>query len=69
MCQRFQWARLAPDDFAVDAVQLDGERVQIHLRSNAPFGSCPDCGRPAIESRVYIDAGLQTRRLAAEASS
>ena len=45
MCQRFQRARLAPDGFAVDAVQLDGERVQLHLRSNAPFGSCPDCGR------------------------
>lgn len=53
MCQRFQRACLAPDGFAVDAIQLDGERVQIHLRSNAPFGSCPDCGRQSnrVQSR------------------
>jgi transposase len=53
MCQRFQRASLAPDGFAVDAIQLDDERVQIRLRSNAPFSSCPDCGRQSnwVQSR------------------
>lgn len=53
MCHRFQRASIAPDGFAVDAIEVDGMRVQIQLRSRQLFGHCPDCGRPSrrVQSR------------------
>ncbi|MBF0677822.1 MAG: ISL3 family transposase [Devosia sp.] len=40
----FQRASLAPSGFAVDAVQVVADRVQILLRSRRPWGICPSCG-------------------------
>jgi len=40
----FQRASLAPSGFAVDAVQVLADRVQILLRSRRPWGICPGCG-------------------------
>ena len=40
----FQRASLAPDGFAVDAVQVVADRVQILLRSRRQWGTCPSCG-------------------------
>lgn len=40
----FQRASLAPGGFAVDAVQVVADRVQILLRSRRPWGICPSCG-------------------------
>ena len=40
----FQRASLAPSGFAVDAVQMVADRVQILLRSRRPWGICPSCG-------------------------
>jgi len=40
----FQRASLAPSGFAVDAVQVVADRVQILLRSLRPWGICPSCG-------------------------
>lgn len=40
----FQRASLAPSGFAVDAVQVVADRVQILLRSRRPWGTCPSCG-------------------------
>lgn len=53
MCHRFQRASVAPDGFAVDAIEVDGTRVQIQLRSRHLFGHCPDCGRQSrrVQSR------------------
>lgn len=44
MQHRFQRASLAPEGFAVEAVQAGGDRVQILLRSLRPWGICPGCG-------------------------
>lgn len=68
MCQRFQRTSLASDGFAVDAIQLNGERVQIQLRSNAP-GSVRIAVVKATGFRAGIYVGPQTCRLAAEALS
>lgn len=38
MYQRFQRTSLAPDDFAVDDLRVDGERIQLRLRSRQAFG-------------------------------
>lgn len=40
----FQRASLAPSGFAVDAVRVVADRVQILLRSRQPWGTCPSCG-------------------------
>lgn len=40
----FQRASLAPSGFAVDAVRVVADRVQILLRSRRPWGTCPSCG-------------------------
>ncbi|WP_223214056.1 MULTISPECIES: transposase family protein [Devosia] len=40
----FQRASLAPSGFAVDAVQVLADRVQILLRSRRSWGDCPACG-------------------------
>lgn len=40
----FQRASHAPSGFAVDAVQVVADRVQILLRSRRPWGICPSCG-------------------------
>lgn len=40
----FQRASLAPSRFAVDAVQVLADRVQILLRSRRSRGVCPACG-------------------------
>jgi len=53
MCHRFRPASLAPDGFAVEAIEPVGERIQIRLRSRTPFALCPDCGRHSrrVQSR------------------
>lgn len=40
----FQRASLAPVGFAIDAVQVVADRVQILLRSRRPWGTYPGCG-------------------------
>tara|TARA_R110002051_G_scaffold280461_1_gene342062 strand:+ start:2343 stop:3899 length:1557 start_codon:yes stop_codon:yes gene_type:complete len=40
----FQRASLAPDGFAIDAVQVVADRVRILLRSRRSWGTCPGCG-------------------------
>lgn len=53
MYQRFQRASLAPDGFAVDDLRVDGDLVQLRLRSRQAFGVCPACGRRSgrVQSR------------------
>lgn len=40
----FQRATLAPYGFAIDAVQVAPDRIQIPLRSRQPSGTCLGCG-------------------------
>lgn len=68
MHQRFQRATLAPDGFAVDAVKVIAERVQILLRSRRPSATCPGCGRQSrrVQSRYVrrpADLPLGGRRV------
>ncbi len=58
----FQRASLAPDGFAVDAVQVVADRVQILLRSRQPWGTCPDCGRRSRRVQAGIGGGQQICR-------
>jgi hypothetical protein len=53
MCHRFQRANVALDAFAVDTIEVEGERVQINLRSRKLLGLCPDCNRQSkrVQSR------------------
>ena len=58
----FRRASLAPDGFAVDAVQVVADRVQILLRSRRQRGTCPSCGVVASVCRAAIGAGQQICR-------
>ncbi len=53
MYQRFQRASLAPEGFAVDDLRVDGEHIQLRLRSRQAFGVCPACGQRSrrVQSR------------------
>lgn len=68
MHHRFQRASLAPDGFAVDAVKVVAESVQILLRSRRSSGTCPGCGRQSrrVQSRYVrrpADLPLGGRRV------
>lgn len=69
MFQRFQRATLAPAGFAVEEVEVDGEKIGLRLRSNQPFGICPGCGRRSrrVQSRYVrrpADLPIGGRRVA-----
>lgn len=53
MRHRFPRASLAPDGFAVDAIDFQGNVVNIRLRPQALFAVCPGCGRESrrVQSR------------------
>ena len=69
MSHRFQRTSLAPEGFAVDAVNVDGESVQIHLLSNAPLRVMSGLRSSKHEFRAGIYVGPQTCRLVADVSS
>ncbi|WP_284215172.1 MULTISPECIES: transposase family protein [Alphaproteobacteria] len=68
MQHRLQRTGLTPHGFAVDEVKIVADSVQVRLRSRAPSGIYPDCGRPSrrVQSR-YIrrpaDLPLSGRRV------
>ena len=45
MLQRFQRAKLAPEGFTVEEVEVDEAHIELRLRSRQPSGICPACGR------------------------
>lgn len=59
----FQRATLAPYDFAIDAVQVAPDRIQIPLRSRQPWGTCLGWAAEAGWCKAAIGAGLQICRL------
>jgi len=68
MGHRLPHASLAPFGFAVEAVEIVGECVQIRLRSRNPSAVCPACGRASrrIQSRYErrpADLPLSGRRV------
>ena len=68
MGHRLPHASLAPFGFAVEAVKIIGECVQVRLRSRSLSAACPDCGRSSrrIQSRYErrpADLPLSGRRV------
>jgi transposase len=68
MGHRLPHASLAPFGFAVEAVKIVGECVQVRLRSRNPSAVCPACGRASrrIQSRYErrpADLPLSGRRV------
>lgn len=69
MGHRLPHASLALFGFAVEAVKVIGECVQVRLRSRTSSAACPDCGRSSrrIQSRYErrpADLPVSGRRVA-----
>lgn len=68
MFQRFQRATLAPAGFAVEEVEVDGEKIGLRLRSNQPFGICLVAAAEAAGFKVVTYGGQRICRLEGDVS-
>jgi hypothetical protein len=60
MGHRLPCASLVPFGFAVEAVRIIGEFVEVRVRSRSLSAACPDCGRSSRRIKAEMSGDLLT---------